>query len=38
MVRNVYVNMYKEKIGNVGKFIGVMDVDVKLRDWSVIDC
>ncbi|MEQ6274140.1 hypothetical protein [Escherichia coli] len=37
-VRNVYVNMHKEKIGNAGKLIGVMDADVKLRDWSVTDC
>lgn len=30
--------MHKEKIGNAGKLIGVMDADVKLRDWSVTDC
>lgn len=36
-IRNCYINMHSEKIGNNGRIIGMMDGNVKLRDWVVED-
>lgn len=36
-IKNCYINMHSEKIGNTGRIIGMMDADVKLRDWVVED-
>ena len=37
LIKNCYVNMHSEKIGNNGRIIGMMDPGVKLRNWVVED-
>lgn len=37
LIKNCYINMHSEKIGNNGRIIGMMDAGVKLRNWVVED-
>ena len=37
-IKNCYVNMHSEVIGNAGKLIGMLDSNALLRDWCVEDC
>lgn len=37
LIKNCYINMRSEKIGNNGRIIGMMDAGVKLRNWVVED-
>ena len=37
LIKNCYINMHSEKIGNNGRIISMMDAGVKLRNWVVED-
>lgn len=37
-IKNCYMNMHSEVIGDAGKLVGVLDENVLLRDWTIQDC
>lgn len=37
-IKNCYMNMHSEVIGDAGKLVGVLDENVLLRNWNIQDC